>query len=118
MDARAAEFRESVRQENSGKASGRRRFTEAQRLEALRYLERRHRQGVTVAVIAEDLPDRTSARYRDDAECGGRPGTEPTPTSAPVSAGPISLVSLKEPVRLSMDQVPGPRRRPNPHRPT
>ena len=55
MDARAAQFRESVRQENSGKASGRRRFTEAQRLEAVRYLERCHREGATVASIAADL---------------------------------------------------------------
>lgn len=55
MDGQAAQFRESVRQKNSGKASGRRRFTEAQRMEAVRYLERRHREGATVAVIAEDL---------------------------------------------------------------
>ena len=55
MDGQAVQFRESVRQENPGKLSGRRRFTEAQRAEAVRYLNRRRREGTSVGAIAEEL---------------------------------------------------------------
>lgn len=55
MDGEAAQFRESVRQRNPGKLSGRRRFTEAQRSAAVRYLQRRRREGTSVGTIAEEL---------------------------------------------------------------
>ena len=55
MDGQAAQFRESVRQENRWKLSGRRRFTEAQRAEAVQYLKRRRREGTSVGAIAEEL---------------------------------------------------------------
>ena len=55
MDRGAAQFRESVRQENQGKSSGRRRFTDMQRADAVGYLERRRLEGARVAAIAEEL---------------------------------------------------------------
>ncbi len=55
MDGRAAQFRESVRQGNVGKVSGRRRFTDEQRLEAMSYFELRRREGARVSAIAEEL---------------------------------------------------------------
>lgn len=55
MDPRAVQFRESVRARNQGRTSGRRRFSEAQRAEAVEYLERRGIEGATVGAIAEEL---------------------------------------------------------------
>ena len=55
MDGQATQFRESVRRGNRGKVSGRRRFTEAERMEAVVYLERRRGEGARVARIAGEL---------------------------------------------------------------
>ena len=55
MDGQAAQFRESVREWNPGKVTGRRRFSEAQRGEAVSYLDRRRREGASVSLIAEEL---------------------------------------------------------------
>ena len=55
MDQRAVAFRESVRRGNPDRGSGRRRFSEPQRAEAVEYLKRRRSEGATVAGVAEEL---------------------------------------------------------------
>ena len=89
MGGQAAQFRESVRQGNLGKVSGRRRFTEAQRVEALGYLARRRREGVSVGAIAEELGlgKTTLERWRSRGSGFVRIETVPDQASA------VSLVS-------------------------
>ena len=89
MDGQAAQFRESVRQENPGKVSGRRQFTEAQRLEAVGYLARRRREGASVGAIAEELGlgKTTLERWRSRGSGFVRIETVPDQASA------VSLVS-------------------------
>ena len=55
MDEEAREFRESVRQRNDGKSSGRRHFTKPQRSAAVRYLLRRRAEGASAVRIAVEL---------------------------------------------------------------